>query len=236
MSTQQARALDEDTLTRRRRVLGEDHPETLRSANNLAADLGALGEHAAGPRTGRGHPHPPPPVLGEDHPDTLTSANNLAIGLGALGEHQQARALDDDTLTRRRHVLGEDHPDTLRSANNLAHDLGEHWANHRHRGLEVVISLRRGLIPAGPVAVGAARHSVPGLQLGLPGLAAVGASRDHHRPHVFLISEAVPGHGRSPGFWPLVSAGCRYALAGSDVDAVGAGPGSRSRRPRPGRR
>ena len=41
---QQARALDEDTLARRRRVLGDDHPDTLTSANNVAADLRALGE------------------------------------------------------------------------------------------------------------------------------------------------------------------------------------------------
>ena len=40
----EARELDEDTLARRRRVLGEDHPNTLASANNLAADLLALGE------------------------------------------------------------------------------------------------------------------------------------------------------------------------------------------------
>ena len=41
---QAARELDEDTLARSRRVLGEDHPDTLRSANNLAADLRELGE------------------------------------------------------------------------------------------------------------------------------------------------------------------------------------------------
>ena len=41
---QAARDLDQDTLDRRRRVLGEDHPETLRSARNLAADVRALGE------------------------------------------------------------------------------------------------------------------------------------------------------------------------------------------------
>ena len=35
----EARELDEDTLARRRRVLGEDHPDTLISANNLANDL-----------------------------------------------------------------------------------------------------------------------------------------------------------------------------------------------------
>lgn len=39
---QAARELDEDTLARRRRVLGEDHPSTQRSARNLAADTHAL--------------------------------------------------------------------------------------------------------------------------------------------------------------------------------------------------
>jgi hypothetical protein len=42
-----ARRLAEDTLARRRRVLGEDHPKTLTSARNLAADLRALGQHEA---------------------------------------------------------------------------------------------------------------------------------------------------------------------------------------------
>ena len=45
---QAARDLDQDTLDRKRRVLGEDHPDTLTSARNLAADLRALGD-ADGP-------------------------------------------------------------------------------------------------------------------------------------------------------------------------------------------
>ena len=40
----EARDLKQDTLTRQRRVLGDDHPATLNSASNLAADLRALGE------------------------------------------------------------------------------------------------------------------------------------------------------------------------------------------------
>lgn len=35
--------LDESTLTRRRRVLGDDHPDTLASANNLAVDYASSG-------------------------------------------------------------------------------------------------------------------------------------------------------------------------------------------------
>jgi hypothetical protein len=34
-------ALDQDTLDRRRRVLGPDHPDTVDSAHNLAIDLRA---------------------------------------------------------------------------------------------------------------------------------------------------------------------------------------------------
>jgi hypothetical protein len=43
---QAARDLDEDTLERRRRILGQDHPDTLRSAYNLATELGAHGSAA----------------------------------------------------------------------------------------------------------------------------------------------------------------------------------------------
>ena len=41
----QARRLDEDTLARSRRVLGDGHPHTLRSASSLAEDLRRLGEN-----------------------------------------------------------------------------------------------------------------------------------------------------------------------------------------------
>jgi hypothetical protein len=35
----------EDSLAHQRRVLGYDHPDTLRVAHNLAAGLSAMGEH-----------------------------------------------------------------------------------------------------------------------------------------------------------------------------------------------
>jgi hypothetical protein len=118
-----ARVLDEDTLARRRRALGEDHADTLLSASNLALDLWGLGEYAAARALGEDTLVRRRRVLGEDHPDTLTSASNLAVNLYALGEYAAARELAQDTLARRRRVRGEDHPDTFLSANNLALDL-----------------------------------------------------------------------------------------------------------------
>ena len=89
---------DEDTLARRRRDLGEDHPDTLAAADNLALSLRAVG----------------------GHPGTVTSADNLALSVTRRDEHQAARELAEDTLARRRRVLGEDHPDTLTTASGLA--------------------------------------------------------------------------------------------------------------------
>jgi hypothetical protein len=42
---EQAYQLGQDTLTRCRRVLGDDHPDTLRTAHNLVATQQKLGQH-----------------------------------------------------------------------------------------------------------------------------------------------------------------------------------------------
>ncbi|MFE5685086.1 tetratricopeptide repeat protein [Streptomyces sp. NPDC056512] len=75
----QARDLDRDTLARRRRVLGEDHPDTLTSAGNLANRLAALGETEQSRTLAEEALARQRRVLGEDHPETLISAKNLAL-------------------------------------------------------------------------------------------------------------------------------------------------------------
>jgi hypothetical protein len=66
--------LDEDTLARRRRDLGEDHPDTLAAASNLAVSLRAAGEYQAARELGEDTLARRRRVLGEDHPDTGASA------------------------------------------------------------------------------------------------------------------------------------------------------------------
>ena len=92
--------LDEGILARRRRDLGEDHPDTLAAADGLAISLRAVG----------GTPGPP------------AAASNLATIVRHGGEFQAARELGEDTLARRRRVLGEDHPDTLAAARAMGAD------------------------------------------------------------------------------------------------------------------
>jgi hypothetical protein len=60
--------LDEDTLARRRRDLGEDHPDTLAAASNLAVSLRAAGEYQAARELDEDTLARRRRVLGEDHP------------------------------------------------------------------------------------------------------------------------------------------------------------------------
>jgi tetratricopeptide (TPR) repeat protein len=103
--------------------LGEDHPDTLHSANNLASGWRALGKYQQARILHEDTLTRRRRVLGEDHRATLGSAYSLARDLRALGDYRQARTLNEDTLARYPRVLGEDHPATLTSANNLALDL-----------------------------------------------------------------------------------------------------------------
>jgi tetratricopeptide (TPR) repeat protein len=107
----------------RRDRLGDDHPDTLQTANNLANDLRRLGEYQQARALHEDTLTRRRRVLGDDHPDTLNSANNLANDLRRLGEYRQARALHEDAFARYRRVLGDDHSATVQSANNLGNDL-----------------------------------------------------------------------------------------------------------------
>jgi hypothetical protein len=78
-------------------VLGEDHPDTLQSASNLALSMERLGDPATARQMDSDTLARRRRVLGEDHPNTLVSASDLAEDLRALGEYQAAPEVDEDT-------------------------------------------------------------------------------------------------------------------------------------------
>ncbi|MBK6670376.1 MAG: tetratricopeptide repeat protein [Actinobacteria bacterium] len=118
-----ARTLQQDVLDARRRILGDDHPDTLTAKNNLAASLRALGDAAAARTLQQDVLDARRRILGDDHPDTLTAKANLADSLRALGDAAAARTLQQDVLDASRRILGDDHPDTLTAKANLANSL-----------------------------------------------------------------------------------------------------------------
>jgi tetratricopeptide (TPR) repeat protein len=107
-------------LDSRERVLGNEHPNTLLSVNNLALCMRALGDAAGALTLHRRALDGYERVLGKEHPDTLTSVNNLAGCMRALGDAAGALPLYRRALDSRERVLGKEHPDTLTSVNDLA--------------------------------------------------------------------------------------------------------------------
>ena len=101
---QAARELAEDTLARRRRVLGEDHPDTLTSAFILAGELSELGEYQAARELAEDILARRRRVLGEDHPDTGASAA-FVFFLRTPRPVLKTIALDGLVLGRPRHGL-----------------------------------------------------------------------------------------------------------------------------------
>ena len=112
-------------LDARRRVLGEEHPNTLTSMSNLAQNLLAQGDLPGARKIQEQVLDVIRRVLGEEHPNTLTSMNNLAGTLWFQGDLAGARKLLEQVLKVRRRVLGEEHPATVNSAWNLYRTLSD---------------------------------------------------------------------------------------------------------------
>jgi eukaryotic-like serine/threonine-protein kinase len=102
-----------------RRVLGAEHPDTLKSMNNLAVVYVNEGNYARAEALDAQTLEIRRRVLGPDHPDTWTTMSNLAVVYFDEGKYDQAEALDRQILEIRRRVLGTEHPDTLVTMNNL---------------------------------------------------------------------------------------------------------------------
>jgi transcriptional regulator with XRE-family HTH domain len=145
----------------RRFLLGDEHPDTLRSAYSLAAVLRELGQCERARQLGEDTLTCCRRVLGDDHPLTLRSAYTVAAVLWHLGQYERARQLGEDTLTCCRRVLGDDHPLTLRSAYTLALFLREsgQYEPARQLGEDTLTRMRRVLGDDHPATLRAA-HSL----------------------------------------------------------------------------
>ena len=78
------------TLDARRRVLGPEHPNTLRAMNNLALLYLYQGKYAQAEPLFHKLLEVAHRVMGEEHPDALTYTNNLALLYDKLGKAKEA--------------------------------------------------------------------------------------------------------------------------------------------------
>jgi tetratricopeptide (TPR) repeat protein len=118
----QALILFEKARATRAARLGPDHPDTLRSMNNLAEGYQAAGKLDLALPLYEETLKLQRAKLGPDHPDTLISMGSLAAGYYAAGKLDRALPLLEETLKLMKAKLGPDHPETITSMNNLASD------------------------------------------------------------------------------------------------------------------
>jgi eukaryotic-like serine/threonine-protein kinase len=109
----------EAALDLRRRVLGPEHPDTLRSMNNLAIVYADEGKYAQAEMLHSQAQEIERRVMGPEHPNTLMSMHNLALVYMREGKYAQAETLYGQTLEIERRVLGPEHPNTVQSMVNL---------------------------------------------------------------------------------------------------------------------
>jgi serine/threonine protein kinase/tetratricopeptide (TPR) repeat protein len=103
-----------------RRVLGPEHPDTLRSQSQLGWTLQEQGRNQEAENLERKTLDSQRRVLGPEHLDTLKTLGNLAWTLEQEGRYPDAEKFSRETADAERRVLGPEHPGTLRSVGNLA--------------------------------------------------------------------------------------------------------------------
>ncbi|KAG9079372.1 hypothetical protein FRC06_007772 [Ceratobasidium sp. 370] len=115
-----AKPLEVLVLNARKQMLGERHPDTLTSMNNLAVTHSRQGRWDEAEALLVRVLDTMKQTLGARHPDTLTSMNNLATTYSDQGRWSEAETLQVQVFNTMKQTAGERHPDTLVSMNNLA--------------------------------------------------------------------------------------------------------------------
>ena len=116
----QAESLYSNAIGIRKRVLGPENPDTLRSMHALCRPLREQGKYSEAEKLQRQTLDAQRRILGPEHPDALASSGELAIILYNEARYAEAEKLGQEALAAERRVLGTDHPETQWSMDILA--------------------------------------------------------------------------------------------------------------------
>ena len=120
----EAEELQVQVMKTSKRVLGEEHPDTLTSMANLASTYRNQGRWKEAEELEVQVMKTRKRVLGEEHPDTLTSMHNIAFTLESQSRNDEAISLMKKCIQIRKQILGQQHPDTESSLEAL-----KEWVN-----------------------------------------------------------------------------------------------------------
>jgi hypothetical protein len=99
-----------DVVDVQSRVLGAEHPDTLRSRSWLATVLNAQGKYAEAEAELRSVIQVEEKILGAENANTLNSRDTFAEVLYCEGRHAEAEAEYRDVVKLREKLLGPEHP------------------------------------------------------------------------------------------------------------------------------
>ena len=145
-----AEQLAVQVLYMRKKVLGAEHRETLKSMGDLASVYHDQGNLKEVEQLEVQVLDISKKLLGVEHPDTLICLGNLASTYGKQGKYNEAEQLEVQILDIRKKQLGAEHSKTLRIMGNLARTYGKQGKYNEAEQLEVqVLDIRKKLF--GPV-------------------------------------------------------------------------------------
>ncbi|MEJ0040390.1 MAG: CHAT domain-containing tetratricopeptide repeat protein [Gammaproteobacteria bacterium] len=107
-------------LEMRRALLGERHPDTALSYNDLASVMAAAGQYADAQPLFENALKIEIAAVGDHHPTLAVTLNNVALNLANLGRYRSAVPVYEQALAVGRASFGELHPDVANGYANLA--------------------------------------------------------------------------------------------------------------------
>jgi tetratricopeptide (TPR) repeat protein len=116
---EQAFELGVESVETSMNMLGEAHPTTLSSMNNLALTYMAQGRWKEAEELEVRVVGTSRTTFGKEQPATLNSMNNLALVLSRQGKYADAIAMYRQALEGKEKALGPEYPDTLTSVNHF---------------------------------------------------------------------------------------------------------------------
>ncbi len=137
-------------LELRRNLLGEKHPDTLRSMNLAGRLFRRLGRYVEAETLLTEMVESAKRMLQPDAELMTMGMNNLAVLYGELGRINDAFDVNSEVLAIRRRTLGPEHPETLTSMNNEAYYHAQAGRTQDAvRGYEEVLEIRRRVLGEG---------------------------------------------------------------------------------------
>ncbi len=116
-----SRSLAQASLSIRKEILGDEHPATALSYNNIGYVYSALGDNDTALEYFNKALAIYRKILGDEYPATAMSYNNIGSVYSKLGDYDTAIEYFNKALTIRQKVLGEEHPATAASYNNIGY-------------------------------------------------------------------------------------------------------------------